>query len=117
MKYICLQIDYRDKTISWWDWTEKDEEKTEFNLMSGQALYTNHKIKNNIFDIYKALLTDLGAAKDVIQGVSDHVTTITYGSKFIMLLDEKMILVRSAFMNDEYKVYKQNMEKGELELL
>ena len=31
MKYICLQIDYRDKTISWWDWTEKDEEKTEFN--------------------------------------------------------------------------------------
>lgn len=115
MEYICLQIDYRDKTISWWEWTERDEETTEFNLRSGQALYTNHKIKNNIFDIYKTLLTDLGAAKDVIQDVINH--RITYGKDFIMLLDEKMILKRSAWMDDEYKVYKQNMEKGELELL
>lgn len=118
MKYICLQIDYRDKTVSWWDWTERCEEGTVFNQFTKErALYTNYKIENNIFEIYKTLLTDLWAAKDVIQGVSDHVTTITYGSKFIMLLDEKMILKRSAWMDDEYKVYKQNMEKGELELL
>lgn len=115
MKYICLHIDYRDKTISWWDWTESDEETTEFNFRSGQALYTNHKIKNNFYEIYKTLLTDLGASKDIIQDVVNH--RITYGKKFIMLLDEKMILKRSEWMDDEYRVYKPNREEGELELL
>ena len=115
MKYICLQIDYRNKTVSWWDWTKEDKEITEFNLTSGIALYSNHKIKNNFFEIYKTLLTDLGAAKDVVKDVSNH--TITYGTKFTMMLDEKMILVRSDFMDNEYKVYKPNRKEGELELL
>ena len=115
MKYICLQIDYRDKTISWWDWSEDDREVTTFNRVTGhQALYTCYKIKNDFYEIYKTLLTDSWANKDVFQDVINH--KIIYGEKFVMLLDEKMILKRSAWMSDEYKLYKQNM-KGELELL
>ena len=116
MKYICLQIDYRDKTISWWDWTEEDEEGTFYSRTGEEVLYTYYKIRNNIFEIHETLLTDIWANKDVLQDVVNH--RIIYGEKFIMLLDEKMILKRSAWMNDEYKVYKQNMkEEGELELL
>ena len=116
MNYICLQIDYRNKTVSWWKWTERDKEGTIFNRFTGeQALYTCYKIENNFYEIYKTLLTDLWAAKDIIQDVVSH--RITYGEKFIMLLDEKMILKRSEWMNDEYKVYKPNRKEGELELL
>lgn len=112
MKDICLKIDYRDKTITWWDWTERDKEETVYNLFTGEkALYSYYKIENSLFAIYKILMTDIWARGEVIQDVNHR---IIFGDRFIMLLDEKIILNRSWWINDEYKVYKQDMETGEL---
>ena len=116
MKYICLEIDYRNFTIDWWDWSDKDKEGTTFSLFTGKtALYTNYKIKNTIFDIYKTLITDIWANEKVLKDIKENI--IYFGEKMKMLLNEKMIFIRSLWDNKDWTVYKQNMEKGELELL
>ena len=113
---ICLKIDYRFITIQWWEWSDKDKEETRYNLTGDKAICTYYKIKNTIFDIYKTLITDLWANKDVIHDAKDR-NTIKYGDKVKILMNEKMIFVRSIFNEEDWTVYKQNMETGELELL
>ena len=112
---ICLKIDYRDATIQWWDWEEGDKEETVFNLTGDKVLYKFYKIEKNIFAIYKTLITDMFANKDILYDTKNH--TILYGDKFILDIDAKTIYVRSIWDKDEFKIYQQSKETGELELI
>ena len=115
MKDICLMIDYRDASLRWWDWSDNDKEETVYNLFTGErALYTYYKIKNTIFDIYKTLMTDIYANKDVLYNTKSN--SISYGDKTTILLDEQEIRINT-FENWEspaYHIFKQDRETGEL---
>lgn len=116
MKNICLMVDYRDFSICWWDWTHKDKEGTRYNILTGsRPLYTCYKIKKSILDIYMTLISDIWACKNVFRDAKEPI--IYFGKKTKMFLDQGMIFIRSNIDNDSWIVYKQNKEKGELELL
>jgi len=113
MSDICLHIDYRFNTLSWHEWSVDDKEETDYSLNNAYALWTDYKIKNSIHKIYNTLLTDIHANENILFDTKNHVTIF---GNCIISYDEDRIYIRSNFTKDEYKIYYQNHETGELEL-